>query len=55
MLCTCREGKAKIANVGLAQMVQTTHLSKLNGMGPFAYNGWAALASYKRQDKYLSM
>ena len=33
----CREGKAKIADVGLAQMVQTTHISNLNGMGTFAY------------------
>jgi serine/threonine protein kinase len=32
-----REGKAKIADVGLAQMVQTTHISNLNGMGTFAY------------------
>ena len=37
LLCTCREGKAKIADVGLAQMVQTTHISNLNGMGTFAY------------------
>ncbi len=33
----CREGKAKIADVGLAQMVQNTHISNLNGMGTFAY------------------
>ena len=32
-----REGKAKIADVGLAQMVQTTHISNLHGMGTFAY------------------
>ncbi|CAL8468908.1 g8449 [Coccomyxa elongata] len=32
-----REGKAKIADVGLAQMVQNTHISNLNGMGTFAY------------------
>ena len=37
MLCAYREGKAKIADVGLAQMVQTTHISNLNGMGTFAY------------------
>ena len=36
-LLPCREGKAKIADVGLAQMVQTTHISNLNGMGTFAY------------------
>jgi len=44
LLSTCREGKAKIADVGLAQMVQTTHISNLNGMGIFAYAVSAALA-----------
>ena len=33
----CREGRAKIADVGLSQVLEHTYLSQLDSMGTFAY------------------
>lgn len=32
-----REGEAKVADVGLSQVLQNTYLSRFDGMGTFAY------------------
>lgn len=36
-LAQCREGRAKIADVGLSQVLQNTYLSQVDGLGTFAY------------------
>lgn len=35
--CSAREGRAKIADVGLSKVLNNTYLSQLDGLGTFAY------------------
>lgn len=37
MLAACREGTAKVADVGLAHVVHASHIAELDALGTFAY------------------
>jgi serine/threonine protein kinase len=37
ILWRCREGTAKVADVGLAHVVHASHIAELDALGTFAY------------------